>query len=577
MEYLTFLDAKRWAKCDMREMKQRKLSVVGDCSTQHLCIALKGVAVQAGIGLSVYEADYNQIDLQLYDSGSPVYAGEPDEILVFMCTEMLYRRFCQSPSNQRVSFAQTEYGKILSYWDAMERNSAANILQTNFMEYDDRSFGNFGAKTEAAFIFQLRKLNYLLMTGAAAHRNINVVDMQYVRAMFADDQLRDPKMYCAAKLPYTLNALPVIAQQVIKIISAHMGRMTKCVIVDLDNTLWGGVVGDDSWDGIQIGDLGSGQAFSAFQQWLKELKQRGILLAVCSKNEETTAKEPFEKNPEMVLHLEDISVFVANWRNKAQNILEIQKILNIGMDSIVFLDDNPFERDAVRQIVDGIIVPELPKDPALYVSYLESLNLFETVSFSEEDALRAGQYRSEMSRIQSQSRFKSFDDYLISLDMTAEAVPFDAYHYPRIAQLSQRSNQFNLRTVRYSEADIARVAGDSRYLTIYFTLKDKFGEYGLISAIILEKRDDITLVVENWFMSCRVLKRGMEEFILNKVVETAAENGFRRIIGEYIPTSKNAMVSRIYSNMGFVATEQENQYLLDTAQYQRLSTHIEEV
>lgn len=577
MGYLSFLEVKKYANADTTGMKKYRMSVVGDCATQHICIALRGVAAQMQIALEVYEADYNQIELQLYDGASSTYAAAPNAILLFMCTEMLYETFCQMPPEYRKFFAQEQYSRISSYWEAVKRNSTAIVLQTLFMEYDDRVFGSYGNKTEQSFLFQLRKLNYLLMEGISTSKYVYPVDLQYVRDMLSNEQLLDPKMYYAVKMPYVLNALPTIAQQVMQVVNAHIGRTKKCIILDLDNTLWGGVVGDDGWDGIQIGDLGTGRAFSSFQKWLRLLKQRGILLAVCSKNEEATAKEPFEKNPEMVLHLEDISLFVANWQNKAQNVFEMQKILNIGMDSIVFLDDNPFERETVRQLVPDITVPELPKDPALYVSYLESLNLFETVSFSEEDAHRTDQYRSEARREKSRKMFASFDEYLTSLDMKAEAKPFDSYHFPRIAQLSQRSNQFNLRTVRYSEEDVARMAKDDHYITIYYTLEDKFGKYGLIGVVIMEKKDAETLFVDTWFMSCRVLKRGMEEFIINHAVEEAQKEGFRRIIGEYIPTQKNTMVKSIYPAVGFCATGRKNTYELDVGRFIKLPTHIEEV
>ncbi len=577
MEALTFLQAKKLAKTDTEGMRRRKLAVLGEFATQHFCVALRGVAAREGIALDVFEADYDQIELQLLDAGSETYAFGADDILVLPCTEKLYRDFTLTPEGGRAAFAERQFARLRACWDAAAQNSRAMLLQATYLEKDDRVFGNYGSKTEVSFIFQLRKLNWLIESAAAENEHVTLVDTSYLRTLFAEKDLRDPKMYCMAKLPYALDVLPALAQLAVDVLRARMGLVKKCVILDLDNTLWGGVVGDDGCDGIQIGDLGTGQAFSAFQRWLRELRLRGVLLAVCSKNEEAAAKEPFLKNPEMVLKLEDISLFVANWENKAKNIAEMQKILNIGMDSIVFIDDNPFERDAVRQLIPQLTVPDMPKDPAQYVDYLESLNLFETMSYSEEDAKRTEQYRSEMGRVQAQSAFASFDDYLVSLDMKAEAKPFDSYHVPRIAQLSQRSNQFNLRTVRYSEADVRRIGGDDTYITRYFTLTDKFGEYGLISAVILEKRDAETLFVDTWFMSCRVLKRGMEEFILNSMVRAAREAGFRRIVGEYIPTAKNAMVSKLYPGMGFAETDKPNVYSLDVEAFEPLPTNIAEV
>ena len=304
-------------------------------------------------------------------------------------------------------------------------------------------------------------------------------------------------------------------------------------------------------EGIRIGELKDGKIYSDLQRYFKALRNRGILLAVCSKNEYDAAIRPFREHPEMVLREDDFVMFVANWEDKASNIRRIRETLNIGMDSIVFIDDNPFERNAVRSQIADLNVPELPAEPEKYLDFLRKSNLFETVSVSGEDAKRTQQYREEARRTESAATFASYDEYLQSLEMVAEAKPFDEFHFARIAQLTQRSKQFNLRTVRYTESDIRCISEDNRFITLYFTLRDKFGDHGLISVVILEKRDNGTLFVNEFLMSCRVLKRGMEEFIINKIVGTAKENGFTLVEGEYIPTQKNAMVAKLYTQHGF--------------------------
>jgi FkbH-like protein len=329
----------------------------------------------------------------------------------------------------------------------------------------------------------------------------------------------------------------------------------KCLVLDLDNTIWGGVIGDDGLENIQLGDLGMGHAYDQLQSWARELQRRGIILAVCSKNNEETAKQPFREHPDMTLRLEDIAVFVANWENKVDNLKRIQATLNIGFDSMVFLDDNPFERNLVREHLPALTVPELPEDPALYVSYLSGLNLFETASFSGEDLQRTRQYQAEAARTDFQKSFTSIDDYLRSLDMTAEVKPFDDYSLPRVAQLAQRSNQFNLRTVRYTVADIDRLRQSPGHVTLSFQLADKFGDHGLIGLVILKQLDDATAFIDTWIMSCRVLKRGMEEFIVNQMVLQARGRGWQRLVGEYIPTAKNTMVKDLYRDLGFAGRD----------------------
>lgn len=527
-----------------------KIAVLGDTATQFLVTALRGCAFSRGINAEIYEAEYNQIFPEIVDDNSGLYSFSPDHTVIYMSSEMLFDEFCKLPPDQRTTFASAVSSRIIGQWNMIKSRLNCRIIQFNFVENNDMLFGNFGAKTPSSYIFQLRKLNVLLMEAAAEDKSVYIADLSALQNTYGRQTTYADKYYYSARLAISMDMLPYAADSVIDIISSLTGKFKKCVVLDLDNTLWGGVIGDDGINNIQIGELGTGRAFSDLQKWLKELKNRGIILAVCSKNNEDTAKEPFEKHPEMVLRLSDIAMFVANWEDKASNIRFIQQTLNIGMDSIVFIDDNPFERNLVRELVPGITVPELPEDPAQYLSFLKSLNLFETTSFSSEDADRTSQYQAEARRAQLQQSFSSIDDYLESLEMVGTAKPFDAFHTPRISQLTQRSNQFNLRTIRYTEDEIAEIAGSDKYLTLYFTLKDKFGDHGLISVVILEKQGE-NLFVNEWLMSCRVLKRTVEELIVNTMIKTAAEHGFRKVIGEYIPTAKNSMVKDIYEKMGF--------------------------
>ena len=555
MTQITFQQLKKLSKTDASVLPQYSLAVLGDCATQHLATALRGYGVSVGIRLNVFDADYDQIDAQVMAPDSELYRFAPQGVLLQMCTEKLQEAFCDRPPEARASFAEDTYARIRQIWSRIGSRIPATVLQCNFPLVDDGVFGQFGNKTEQSFLFQQRKLNYLLMQGCQEAKNTFLIDLDALQTALGRSTFADPKLYYVAKMPISLAALPAAAKLVVDVVRSLQGAVKKCLVLDLDNTLWGGVIGDDGLSGIQIGELGTGHAFSDFQKWLKELKNRGILLTVCSKNNEDTAKEPFEKHPEMVLRLEDFSMFVANWEDKARNIRTIQQSLNIGMDSMVFLDDNPFERELVRTMIPEITVPELPEDPALYLQYLRGLDLFETASYSREDAGRTEQYREKAQRAAFEAAFQSYDDYLEALQMRASAAAFDPFHYPRIAQLTQRSNQFNLRTVRYTEAEIEALAQDDSRIGLYFTLKDKFGDHGLISVVVLEKQPEDTLFISEWLMSCRVLKRGMEEFIVDKILSVAAQQGFRRVVGEYIPTPKNAMVKDLYEQLGFARLE----------------------
>ncbi len=548
------------------------LAILGNCATQHLAKAIKGYAYEEKIALHVFDADYNQIDAQVMDNNSELYQMTPDFTLFWLCTEKLYEAFCQSTN--RSDFANQIIMYLEGYWNRVNQQYKTTILQFNFTQIDDRIFGNYGNKTQDSFLFQIRKLNYLLMEKCTQYKNVFIIDIEYLQQIYGEDGIKENKMYYIAKMPLSTKILPEVAKQTIDVIKAMKGKMKKCVILDLDNTLWGGVIGDDGLENIQIGELGLGHAFSEFQMWLKELQKRGIILAVCSKNEEVVAKEPFLHHPEMVLHMEDIAMFVANWEDKASNIKKIQDTLNIGMDSIVFFDDNPFERNLVKSMIPDITVPDLPEDPSQYLEYVKLLNLFETAAYSETDKNRTKQYQEEIGRVNLQKQFSSYSEYLESLEMVAEAKPFDKFHFSRIAQLTQRSNQFNLRTVRYTEQEIEQLAKEKEHLTLYFTLKDKFGDYGLISVVVLDKQPENTLFISEWLMSCRVLKRGMEEFILDEIIRTAEENGFKKVIGEYIRTPKNNMVSELYKKMGFHEVEKDR-YEVNVTEYEKHKTSIQ--
>lgn len=571
METVSYKELKKFAKQPITA--QKRIAVLGDCATQQLSVAIQGESVRRGFPLAVYDADYDQMQALLLDAQSELYAFAPDYILLFFSVQKLKLHFDDTETAVRETFADTQMQRIRKLWDAISVHSHAKILMFDFPQIADAVFGSYALRTPASFGYQLRRLNYLCSEQiATAYPNVYPIAVSQLAADIGAGRFYDNRMWYLAKMSMQTEALPFTASLVLDTVLATQGRILKCVITDLDNTLWGGVIGDDGVDGIELGELGTGPAFVALQRFLKNLKQRGILLAVCSKNNEDTAKEPFEKHPDMVLHLEDFAIFVANWDDKAQNIRMIQQTLNIGMDSLVFLDDNPFERNLVRGMLPEVNVPELPEDPAMVPDYLEGLHLFEAAGYSEEDAARTAQYRAEAQRVALQQTFESYDAYLDSLEMQGIIAPFDSFHYARIAQLTQRSNQFNLRTIRYTEAEIHAIAENPEYVTRYMTLSDKCGEHGLISAVILKKQGN-AMFIDTWLMSCRVLRRGVETLLFDEIVKLTLECGCDTLHAEYIPTAKNHMVSDFYDTCGMQALG-EGQYTLNCLNYQPHPTKI---
>lgn len=563
---LKFLDLKKNCKKSTEGFIKYRFALLGDSATQFLSIAIKGMAWENAIELDMFEAGYNQIKTQVLNPNSELYAHSPQMVMIYMCSELLAERFYQTDIEERSIFAKKIVDEITEQWDIIHSHCNASIIQCSFREIDDGVFGNYAALTEHSFYFQIKKLNYLMYEEMQKRKNIFNLSIDGLYAKYGENMMFSTNMYYSAKMTLSEDILPIIAKQVLDIVKASIGQVRKCVVCDLDNTLWGGVIGDDGLEKIEVGEYKKGRVFADIQYWLKELRNRGILLVVCSKNEKETAMLPFTEHPDMILKLEDFAMFVANWENKADNVKDIIKQLNLGSDSFVFLDDNKFERENVKAFIPEVTVPELPESPEQYLSFLKELNLFETITYSEEDLHRSDQYRTEATRKEQQARYSNYDEYLENLEMKAAVKPFDKFFLPRIAQLTQRSNQFNLRTIRYTEKELVEIMNNPKYITQYYTLKDKYGDYGVVSVVILERKDQDNLFVHQWLMSCRVLKKGMEEFIVNKMVTVAKKNGYKYLSGEYIKTPKNQMVECLYDNMEFNNLG-NGIYCLDTEKY----------
>ena len=551
----TFQELKKITKHMPADLPAIKVALTGDTATQFLATAIRGTGAERGYQIDLFEAEYNQVERQFLDPSSELYQTDADFIVLFQSTHKLGEKHSLLSPSQQESLAEERLAFVASVCEN-PMLASKKIICLNYPEIEDTVFGSYATKVTSSFTYQVRKLNMGLMDLSQRYANLFICDIAGLQNKLGRDMMFAPNVYVSTEMVLSIDALPYVASRVMDIICAIKGQFKKCLILDLDNTVWGGVIGDDGLEGIQLGHgLGIGKAFTEFQMWVKKLKQRGVIICVASKNNEDTAKEPFEKHPDMVLKLEDIAVFQANWETKVDNIRTIQRILNIGFDSMVFLDDNPFERNIVRENIPGITVPELPQDPGEYLEYLYSLNLFETASYSQADKDRTKQYQVEAQRVSLQKTFSNEADFLKSLDMTSVVSGFNKFNTPRVAQLSQRSNQFNLRTVRYTEADIEALGQNPDVIDLSFTLEDKFGDNGLIAVIIMKKQDEETLFIDTWFMSCRVLKRGMEDFTLNTMVEAAREKGYKRIVGEYLPTPKNKMVENHYPSLGFQKLE----------------------
>ncbi len=558
-----------------RARPELRLALLCDHAPQQYAKLVAAAMSETGYFPRVFTGDYGTTSLLAFDPGSNLYAFQP-EVAVYSTAVQKYRDryFACSGAAERERLPSAYLDEILAVADGLNRAGVVVVLNS-FPLPVERMFGNFGLLTAQSLYGSVFEFNALLAKAVATRPDCVVNDLMYLSASMGATQFLDERLWHASKYPCSNAALPAVARGAARVIAARKGRITKVLVLDLDNTLWGGVIGDDGLDGIGLGGDAYGEAFQQFQRYILALRDRGYVLAVCSKNNEPVVLDAFRNHPEMVIREADISVMVANWNDKASNIEYIARVLNLGLDSMVFIDDSPFERALVREALPQVAVPEMPEDVADYCSALEASGLFEAVGFTAEDAARNAKYREEAVRTSEQLRFGNIDDYLASLDMRSDCGPVRPDDLPRVVQLFQRSNQFNLRTQRLSRTALEGLINVGE-VTVAARLRDKFGDYGLISAIACDTVEGDLQIVE-LVMSCRVLKRGMEEFLMNHLFEQCRLRGLRGIRGQYIRTAKNDMVAEFYARFGFTRVsvdEGGSEWYLATGDYRHLPTQI---
>jgi FkbH-like protein len=552
-DYIKLMNIGRETKNDSRATR---VAVLGFCTTQYYAGVLRGLGRVSGFPLVTYEPEYDTVHQTVLDEASGLYAFEPDFVVVLTAVQALRNVLLAVDVGRRIEAADHEAQQLVSIVERTSRMPGVTVVVNEFVLPYERPWGNLSRRISGSLADSVHRMNEGLRATADRLENVYTVDTDHVASWLGKRSWFDERLWFYSRSFCHPEALPHIAGEALDVCRAVKGKGLKCIALDLDNVLWGGTIGDDGLEGIRLGELGEGEAFVHFQTWLKELQARGIVLGVCSKNDDDKAREPFRSHSDMVLKEGDISCFIANWDDKAQNLAQLAARLNIGLDSIVFLDDSPFERNLVRELVPDVLVPELPSDPAEYVPYLESLNLFEAAQYSEEDRKRAEFYRANVLRETEQAHFANVDEYLASLEMQAAFEHFDDHHLPRVAQLVQRTNQFNLTTIRHSAAELATFAEDEAYFPFYVALSDRFGDNGLISVVIGKRQGDVLEIV-TWLMSCRVISRRLEEFVLDRLVEIARKEGMSRLHGRYVPTKKNRLVAGHYEKLGFTPNGSE--------------------
>ncbi len=553
---------------------EKRIAVLGGSTTHDIIRILELFLLEQGIRPVFYESEYAQYWQDVMFDNPLLADFAPDLIFIHTSNRNVTAYPAMQDKEEQIEALLSEqYEHFRVMWEKIADTYHCPVIQNNFEYPFYRLLGNQEAVYLQGRICFLNRLNEKFYQYAREHESFYIHDINYLSAAYGLDKWADPLYWHMYKYAMCMQAVPAFAHNLSNIIKAIFGKNRKALVLDLDNTLWGGVVGDDGPENLEIGqETPMGQVYAEFQAYVRAQKEIGVMLTVNSKNEYDNAMAGL-KHPEGILRPEDFVLIKANWEPKSSNMSAISQELNILQDSLVFVDDNPAEREIVRAQTPGVTAPEIGT-PEQYIRVLDHGGFFEVTTLSEDDGKRNEMYRANLERKRQQERFADYHEYLLSLEMKGTIRPFEPVYMARIAQLTNKSNQFNLTTRRYTQSDIEAFAADRRYLTRYGKLTDRFGDNGVVSVVIGRRgsAEDAAvyrrgerpvsgaggdvLHLELWLMSCRVLKRDMEAAMMDSVVEACADCGVRTIMGYYYPTAKNAMVKEFYREMGFEKTEE---------------------
>lgn len=548
------LSKARSAGLSLAPLHPFRLGIISNATTHFIVPALEATAARHGLALQCIEAEFGQVMQEALSPDSTINRAQLDAVLIAVD----HRGWPLHPVLGEVEAAQHSVATALAQLNAVreglrKHGKALCVVQT-LPQCAESLFGSYDAAVSGSRRNLIDRFNRGVVDSLAGTQDV-LLDVAHLAETIGLAEWHNPALWNLAKLPFANSCIPLYAEHVCRLLAALCGKSRRCLILDLDNTLWSGVIGDDGLEGIIVGQGdATGEAHVDLQRVALDLRARGVILAVSSKNTDAIARLPFRQHPEMLIREEHIAVFQANWDDKASNIKAIAEELSLGLDAMVFVDDNPAERALVRRILPQVAVPELPDDPALYARSLLAAGYFESVGFSQEDRQRAAFYQDNARRVALQRQAGNIDDYLESLEMRMTVQRFDETGRARIAQLIAKSNQFNLTTRRYTEVEVAQIEHDPDCFAVQVRLSDRLGDNGMISVIIC-RRQLADWEIDTWLMSCRVLGRKVEQAVLAVLCEQALAHGIQRLVGVYSPTARNGLVVDHYANLGFSLLE----------------------
>lgn len=545
-------------------IKRINIFTLRSFTIENLVPVLRAKCFASDILAQITLGGFNQYLQYVLNDASELYVSRPDLVIIALRLEDMAPKLFESSilGKDVLSFIESEvFNTIESIVKSIKQKTASHIIINNFAMPEFPGAGIYDYQTKSSLLNFARNINLKLLDLRKIYPGVYINDVDYMVTKKGLDNLLDRRMWYVAKNPYNSNYYLGLAEEYAKIIRAIYGMAKKCIVLDLDNTLWGGIVGEDGFNGIKLGESYPGKCYKDFQRELLKLTQRGIILTVNSKNNCDDAMEVINGYPDMVLREENFACIKINWNDKATNILEISRELNIGLDSMIFIDDNPVECELVKERLPMVMTYLMPDDPTLFVDFARGIDCFEKLEITEEDLNRTNMYRAQIKRASLQSQFESLDDFYRNLDMVITVKGASDFYIPRISQLTQRTNQFNLTTRRYTEEDVRSMAKDGRHRIYAFDVKDKFGDYGIVGLVIVEELNDREWFVDTFLLSCRVMNRKVEDAMMAFVCEQALKSGIETVWGEYIPTRKNLPAKDFYKNLGF--TKKAGKYFLN--------------
>ena len=543
-------------KVDSSDFESKiKIALLGSFTLDGLNETIKVKCSELKVGCDTFYGGYNRYNEEILNSESKLYSFSPDVCFLILDTRNILGDLFYNPYNlsvdKRREFIQNKINELINLIKSFKEKSNSKLVISNFIIPTYSPYGIFETKTDYGLQEMVFDLNHKLNNICRDENSIYVYDINGFISKHGEENVFDFQQYFFGDVKVSLSYIPILANDLLGYIKPTLGLNKKCIVLDLDNTLWGGIVGEDGFNKIKLGPQPPGNAYLEFQKYLLALHERGIILAVNSKNNLEDAIQVIKEHPNMILREKHFACLKINWNDKVTNLKNIAQELNIGLDSMVFLDDDQVNRDFVRETLPEVLTIELPKDPSLYVSTLTELNDFHVIKITEEDKQRGKMYTQQRKRVESGKNSASFEEYLKQLNIKIHIKKADEFTIPRISQLTLKTNQFNLTTKRYQEEDIKTFSQDKKKIVGCAQVEDKFGDNGITSVFIIKKDNEEEWIIDTFLLSCRVIGRGVEEGILDYIINEARKNNVKRIIGNFIPTKKNKPSESFLANFGF--------------------------